>query len=78
MAIDKVKSKVVAIKKITAPFKSSEMARRCLRELNLLSTLKHPNVIGLLDVFLLGQNPDLYRSRIFRSMNNVSLLVVIL
>lgn len=36
------------------------MSKRCLREIYLLRTIGHPNIISLRDAFLLGSNPDLY------------------
>lgn len=50
----------MAIKKITNPFTTTEMAKRCLREVHLLRTIDHPNIIQLLDTFLMGSHPDMY------------------
>jgi serine/threonine protein kinase len=52
MAVDTSTNKVVAIKKISAPFKSEEMARRCLREIHLLRIISHPNVLSFCPLFL--------------------------
>ncbi|VDK46161.1 unnamed protein product [Cylicostephanus goldi] len=41
----------VAVKKFGRPFQSTIHAKRTYRELKLLRTLKHPNVLDMLDVF---------------------------
>uniref|UniRef100_A0A914M027 Protein kinase domain-containing protein n=2 Tax=Meloidogyne TaxID=189290 RepID=A0A914M027_MELIC len=43
-------TKVVVIKALRAPFLSPAAAKYTLRELTLLSTLKHPNLISLYDI----------------------------
>jgi len=50
-ALDKLKDRKVAIKKLSRPFQSSIHAKRTYRELRMLKHMQHENVIGLLDVF---------------------------
>ncbi|PIO61787.1 hypothetical protein TELCIR_16676 [Teladorsagia circumcincta] len=54
----------VAVKKFFRPFQSTIHAKRTYRELKLLRTLKHPNVLEMIDVF----TPDTDVA----SLNNVS------
>ncbi|CAJ0602931.1 unnamed protein product [Cylicocyclus nassatus] len=50
-AVDLRTGERVAVKKFGRPFQSTIHAKRTYRELKLLRTLKHPNVLDMLDVF---------------------------
>eukprot|EP00158_Paraphelidium_tribonemae_P003306 Partr_v1_DN26033_c0_g1_i2_m506 putative Mitogen-activated protein kinase involved in a signal transduction pathway that is activated by changes in the osmolarity of the extracellular environment. Controls osmotic regulation of transcription of target genes len=58
-AKDSIKSSDVAIKKILKPFSNVVLAKRTYRELKLLNSLSHENVISLYDVFL-SPGGDIY------------------
>lgn len=62
-ALDSRTNTRVAIKKLNHPFLNAVNAKRALRELMLLKSLKHDNIIELLDSFtsqLPGSSPDIY------------------
>ncbi|KAJ5633244.1 hypothetical protein N7490_009583 [Penicillium lividum] len=58
-AHDKVANQTVAIKKIVKPFENTAMAKRTYREVNLLSNMRHDNLINLRDIFI-SPSEDLY------------------
>ncbi|KAK6016724.1 hypothetical protein OSTOST_17790, partial [Ostertagia ostertagi] len=60
----------VAVKKFFRPFQSTIHAKRTYRELKLLRTLKHPNVLEMIDVF----TPDTDVA----SLNNVYFVSVLM
>ncbi len=48
----------MAIKKFSRPFQSTIHAKRTNRELKLLASMDHENVIDMLDVFTPDESPD--------------------
>lgn len=50
-AIDSIKKRSVAIKKLSRPFQNVLQAKRAYRELKLSKSVNHKNIISLLDVF---------------------------
>eukprot|EP00928_Gymnodinium_smaydae_P052933 TRINITY_DN37050_c0_g1_i1.p1 TRINITY_DN37050_c0_g1~~TRINITY_DN37050_c0_g1_i1.p1 ORF type:complete len:434 (+),score=103.56 TRINITY_DN37050_c0_g1_i1:168-1469(+) len=54
---DPVKGRDLAIKKIIHPFRNPIDGKRCLREIKLLSLMKHDYIVGLLDI-LSPPSPD--------------------
>ncbi|KAH8695248.1 MAP kinase SakA [Talaromyces proteolyticus] len=58
-ANDKVERSKVAIKKIAQPFRSKETSKRSYREMKLLNSMQHGNVINLRNVFI-SPSEDLY------------------
>uniref|UniRef100_A0A914VC86 mitogen-activated protein kinase n=1 Tax=Plectus sambesii TaxID=2011161 RepID=A0A914VC86_9BILA len=67
-AIDNDSGEKVAIKKFSRPFQSPIHAKRTHRELKLLRSMEHENVIDLLDVFSPDENPDTLQDVYFVSM----------
>ena len=49
----------VAVKKITNPFSHRTDAKRLMREILLLSTLKHPNVLGVRDMVMHSKETEI-------------------
>lgn len=47
----------VAVKKLSEPFRSGDTARKAYRELRLLQTLEHENIIQLLDLYTTDPEP---------------------
>ncbi|CAI7994031.1 Mitogen-activated protein kinase 14 [Geodia barretti] len=50
-ATDTKEERAVAIKKLASPFQGVVHAKRCYREIKLLTHMKHENVVSLYDVF---------------------------
>ncbi|KAJ5102636.1 hypothetical protein N7532_003165 [Penicillium argentinense] len=51
-AKDQISGKTVAIKKLTEPFKTGNIAKHMFREVKLLKELKHDNISHLSDIFI--------------------------
>ncbi|GMR51504.1 hypothetical protein PMAYCL1PPCAC_21699, partial [Pristionchus mayeri] len=60
-ATDSVTGNNVAIKKILEPFRTQGNAQRPFREIALLSSVKHPNIIPLFSVFTSQQTEDTFQ-----------------
>lgn len=59
-AIDQRTNKPVAIKRIEGVFEDAADCKRLLREIILLSKLKHPSIVSLIDVFVDTDDLDIF------------------
>ena len=57
-AYDQANKQLVAIKKIDRPCCEAKRAKRAYREFRLLASIRHPNAIHLLDVFIPNQRVE--------------------
>ncbi|KAJ5708295.1 hypothetical protein N7488_008096 [Penicillium malachiteum] len=58
-ARDQISNRTIAVKKLVDPFKTENIARHMYREVKLLKTLKHDNIIHLTDIFI-SPSEDIY------------------
>ncbi|KAJ5631482.1 uncharacterized protein N7484_011582 [Penicillium longicatenatum] len=58
-AKDQITKRTIAVKKLAQPFKSENIAKHMYREVRLLKTLKHENIIHLSDIFI-SPSEDIY------------------
>lgn len=58
-AKDQITKRTIAVKKLAQPFKSENIAKHMYREVRLLKTLKHENIIHLNDIFI-SPSEDIY------------------
>ncbi|KAJ5731271.1 uncharacterized protein N7483_005779 [Penicillium malachiteum] len=58
-ARDQISNRTIAVKKLVNPFKTENIARHMYREVKLLKTLKHDNIVHLTDIFI-SPSEDIY------------------